>query len=98
MDHVIIMQEMAEILRGDHPGWEGNRILNAETHLALIHRDLPDEALALAENVEAHLPEFSELTGLHPDRLRWAANRLLYGVGPSPAFPDRAPDDEGVSP
>lgn len=79
MNHLAIMKEMANIIRGEHPAWGGDRILNAETFLRRIANDMPRAALDLADDLMANKSDFSDRTGLSPDRIHWAANRLRDG-------------------
>lgn len=78
LDHLEIVTECASVLRAEHSGWSalGDRIANAECYLWRIHSDMPEQAAALAADIRANLTDYSEETGLSPDRLRWMANRL----------------------
>lgn len=79
MDNLKIMQEFAQIRRGEHPSWQGDRINNSEWFLRRIRTDMPEEAKALAFDIECNLNDYSEETGL-PHRTLEQAQRFLYGI------------------
>lgn len=76
MDNLDIMKELAKILRSEHDGWRGDRIENAECFIRSVKDDLPEYAAVLVRDIEANVTDFSEETGLSPDRIKWAARRL----------------------
>lgn len=78
LDHLTIMQEFAQIRRGEHPAWCGDRINNSEFFLRQIRRDMPEEAKAIAYDIERNLDAYSEETGL-PQRTLEQAQRFLCG-------------------
>jgi len=79
LDHLTIMQEFAQIRRGEHAAWTGDRINNGECFLRQIRRDMPEEATAIAYDIECNLDAYSEETGL-PHRTLEVAQRYLYGM------------------
>lgn len=66
MNHLDLMQEFAQILRGDHPAWGGSRIMNGYAFLRRIADDSPEVAEALASDVERNVNDFVEETGVSP--------------------------------
>jgi len=60
------LKEYALIVRGNHTGWSGDRILNGEFFASTIRRDTPEEAARLAADVKANLKDLSDETGLPP--------------------------------
>jgi hypothetical protein len=76
MDNLKVMQELAKILQGDHAGWSGDRIENAECFLRSVKNDFPEHVAILVRDIEANITDFSEETGLSLDRIKWAARRL----------------------
>jgi hypothetical protein len=78
INHLDVMQEFATIIRGEHPGWSGDKRENAGFFLRTLRNDMPEQAKALAFDVECNLNDFSELTGL-PHRTLEQAQRVLYG-------------------
>ncbi len=78
-DHLEAAKEAVMILRGDHPAWHGDRILNSETFLRRIGRDFRNGA-AFADDLRGNAADYSTLTGVSPDRIVWMANRVMEGV------------------
>ncbi len=76
--HIEVAQEAVSILRGAHPAWKGDRILNAETFLRNVGRDF-GMSRAFADDLESSADEFSELLGVSPERVLWMANRVREG-------------------
>lgn len=79
LDHLSIMREFAQIRRGEHPAWSGDRINNSEFFLRQIRLDMPEEAKAIACDIECNLDDYSEETGL-PQRTLEQAQRFLCGI------------------
>lgn len=77
LDHATVAKELAAILRHEHPGWRGDKIMNAETFLYMLAHDMPEQAKALADDMQANVTTFSDITGLSPDRIKWAVNRIV---------------------
>ena len=77
LDHATVAKELAAILRHEHPGWQGDKIMNAESFLYMLARDMPEQAKALADDMQANVTAFSDITGLSPDRIKWAVNRIV---------------------
>lgn len=84
MNHTEIVNELGRILRGDHPGWEGDRRANGYAFLARIVRDMPDEAKALGVDIARNVSDFAEETGVSPGTLRLAARVLLGDLDGGP--------------
>lgn len=74
------VRELAKIIRGEHPNWRGDRVLNAETFL----RDFRDQDLAAAnamgQAIEEDISYFSKQTDLPFKRLHQMANLLCKRV------------------
>lgn len=70
-----ILNEVALILRGEHPGWEGDSVWNAETYLNRFVNDF-DNASEVATDIENNLNAASEVSGLSPNRCQWIVNRI----------------------
>lgn len=71
-----ILKETALILRGEHPAWEGDPVLNAETFLMRFAKDCPHLSHQIANDIAKNLNEASEISGLHPNRCQWIVNRI----------------------
>lgn len=80
LDHLEAMKECVSIRRGEHPGWKGDSVLNADTFLERIGCDMPDEAEALAADLDANPGDYSAELGISPDRVHYYANRLRDGI------------------
>lgn len=80
MNHLEIMRECVSIRRSEHPGWRGDSVLNADTFLERIGRDMPGEAEALALDLCKNANDFSDELGISTDRVRYYANRLRDGI------------------
>ena len=76
MGNLELVNEVASILRAEHPGWKGDRIENAEFFLWQLKADFPEDAAVLAEDIRQNAEDYSLLTGLPPDRIHWVAQRL----------------------
>ena len=63
------MTELALIARGEHPAWKGDAARNAESFVWRIANDMPDEARALADDLENNIGAVCEETGLPPRRV-----------------------------
>jgi hypothetical protein len=83
-EHLEMMTECVQIRQGEHPGWSGDPVLNADTFCRQIGSDTPEEAEALATDLEANAEAFSEALGMSPDRVRYYANRVREGIASSP--------------
>jgi len=72
-----VLNELAQILRGEHPGWEGDRRANAYRFLTRAADTNPTQAkvdgLALAESILT----YAEHTGISPSTLRQTAAIFL---------------------
>ncbi len=87
LDHATVAKELAAILRHEHPGWQGDKIMNAETFLRMLAHDMPEQAKAFADDMQANVNAFSDITGLSPDRIKWAVNRIVERL---PRYPSSA--------
>lgn len=74
MDH---LNELGRILRGESPGWEGDRRANGYHFLVRLADEMPEEAKALAEDILRNVADFAEETGISPSTLRRACQVLL---------------------
>jgi hypothetical protein len=78
--YIPTLREFAKIIRGEHPNWRGDRILNAETFL----RDFRDQDLAasnaMGQAIEEDISYFSKQTDLPFKRLHQMANLLCKRV------------------
>lgn len=72
------LEEFARIVRGEHPGWKGDRRHNGGVFLYERRREDPVAAKALAFALECKMGAFSEATGL-PLRTLEQAQRVLDG-------------------
>jgi hypothetical protein len=79
-DHLKTLNEMAQIIRGLHPRWGGDRILNAETFLRDYRDQNIEEALTMGLDIEANINHFSQETHLPFKRLHQVANFLCKRV------------------
>jgi ribosomal protein S18 acetylase RimI-like enzyme len=78
--HLPIMRECMSIRRGEHPGWSGDRVLNAETFLARFAMRDRARGAALADDLLARPQRFSRELGISPGRVEFYAERLREGV------------------
>ena len=79
MDHLIIMKEFAQIIRGEHHAYRGDRRYNGGFFLRTIQNDMPEEAKSIAFDIECNLNSYMDETGL-PERTLIQAQRVLYGM------------------
>lgn len=75
--HLDILRTYASIRRGERPGWEGDRVLNAEFYVRRESGRLGDAAaLALAADLEENVTAYSDEVGVPPSRIRWIASEV----------------------
>jgi len=84
LNHLDLMQEFAQIIRGDHPAWGGSRNMNGYAFLRRIADDSPEVAEALACDVERNVDDFVEETGVSP-RIMALVPSILRGLRVSPS-------------
>lgn len=77
--HLPVMQEFAQIIRGEHSDWNGDRRLNASVFLRAFRDKMVDQAEDLAHDIQCNLDDYSLETGL-PQRTLEQATRILLGV------------------
>lgn len=77
-DHVELVKEYAQIVRGEHPRWEGDRVRNAESFAFSIGAD-NDDALELVRSLGIAEREYSLLTGLPSGSLRRMSAQIKRG-------------------
>lgn len=70
LDTLAVLTEYAQIRRGEHPGWSGDPVLNGEAFARRVGRDFGPDAYALCADVEAHVSDLSDLTGLPPSSVK----------------------------
>ena len=80
LDHTNFMRELVSILRGEHPGWEGDRIYNAEFFLRTLAMDFPHHAAELVAGLRANVQDYSDFLGISPNSVSWVANRIDEAV------------------
>ena len=61
-----VLSEYAKVIRDAHPGWRGDRIANAGAFLRRIVSDMPEDALALANDMERNADLICLEIGLSP--------------------------------
>jgi hypothetical protein len=71
-----VLKEVALILRGEHPAWEGDSVWNAETYLHRFSKDMSKCAQNVALDINKNPYEASEISGLHPNRIQWIFHRI----------------------
>jgi hypothetical protein len=69
------VSELALIIRGEHPAWEGDRIANAELFCHRVARDF-DETRSIADDIERNIHALSDSHGMSPSGMRWTVNRI----------------------
>ena len=74
-----VAREYARIVRGEHPGWEGDATLNAESFALGVGREYPGDAPIIAASLRDSSREISLLTGLPPSSLERIARYVLRG-------------------
>lgn len=79
LNHLDTVKEFAQIVRGEHTGWSGDRRRNGGHFLYIIAKDMPEQAKELAWDIECNLADYIEETGL-PERTLVQAQRVLYGL------------------
>jgi hypothetical protein len=80
LNNADIMKECISIRRGEHPGWKGDRVSNAEAFLFRISYDMPEDAIILADDLDKNVSDYSDLLGIPPVMVNYYANRLREGV------------------
>lgn len=83
MSHLELIQEVADILRGEHHAYAGlsDPYTNAEAFLHQVGRDLePVDSYILVEDLLNNAGDYSNLVGLSPDRIQWCARRISQGA------------------
>lgn len=88
-DHVETVREYARIVRGEHPGWKGDPVLNGES-FAFRLGSTCDDATEIVRSVGIAEREYSLLTGLPPGSLRRFSAQIKRGI--------RASARQGTSP
>jgi hypothetical protein len=73
---VEFLNEYANIRRGLHPGWEGDRVLNAESFIWRTARHQPKAAAEISADLLRDASAASELSGISPSRIKFIANEL----------------------
>lgn len=79
LDHLNTVKEFAQIVRGEHAGWSGDRRSNGGFFLYSIRKDMPEQAKDLAYDIECNMTDYMNETGL-PERTLVQAQRVLYGM------------------
>jgi hypothetical protein len=79
LNHHDTMTELAQIIRGQHSGWSGDKRENAGCFLRIIRDDFPEDAKTLAFDIECNSSAYIESTGL-PERTLFQASRILFGL------------------
>ncbi len=77
LDHLATVRELADIVRGEHPGWEGDRRCNGGAFLRRIRNDMPEAAAALAADIGRNLMDFATETGISPRTLELTRRVLV---------------------
>jgi hypothetical protein len=67
--------EIAGILRGTHPRYIGDSVLNAERFIKRFCDDFED-CQEVGDDIKRNIKEASEISLLSPDRLSWIVNRI----------------------
>lgn len=79
-DHVALVQEYADIRRGERPGWEGDSVANGESFAFRLGYGSPDDAMELVRSLGINETQYALLTGLPPGSLRRMSARLRAGA------------------
>lgn len=79
INHLDTINEFAAIVRGEHPGWTGDRRENGGAFLRIIRNDMPEAAKELAFDIECNLNDYVAETGL-PERTLIQAQKVLFGL------------------
>lgn len=79
IDGMETMKEFALIIRQQHPAWKGDRVLNGGAFLRKIFLDMPEDAKALAFDLECNAKDYSEETGI-PEQRIFQASKVLFGL------------------
>lgn len=74
-----LLRLYATVQRGEHPRWGGDRVANGDALLAEFAHTRPEAAIVLAA-LESNIHGYSQETGLSPDRVRYAVERLREGL------------------
>lgn len=75
-----LLNEYAKILRGEHPGWKGDAVLNGERFAFEIGR-LHDDADDIAKSASSSRRELSILSDLPPSSVDRFVARIRRGIG-----------------
>lgn len=76
LNHLAIVKELGQILRHEHSGWRGDGRANGSAFLLRIRRDMPAEAVALADDLHNNQMDFANETGVSPRTILIAAGVL----------------------
>ncbi len=76
IDHLATMTELGQILRGEHPAWEGDSRANGGAFLRRIRNDMPEEAARLALDLERNTNDFAVEANVSPRSVLIAAGVL----------------------
>lgn len=64
-----ILGELAQILRGDHPRWQGDRRANGCSFLIQVINTKQKSAIVLGQYIERYIDNFITTTGISPNTL-----------------------------
>jgi len=70
------LKEYASILTGEHPGYKGDRYVNAEYFMYKTCGDIPKEFMNIIQELKDNPTTASEISGLHINRI---AGIVAYG-------------------
>lgn len=76
-DDRFLVQELALILRGEHPAWEGDRRANGTAFLKRMILGTPSVAATLGADIGRNVNHYSNVSGISPSTLRLAARILI---------------------
>lgn len=79
VDLLKLMVECVSIRHGEHPGWRGDSVANAEDFMWRFGYSTPDEALVFADELVKNSCDYSIVLGVPECRFRIYANCLRSG-------------------
>ena len=83
---VDFLAELALIVRGKHPAWEGDSCMNADSFVKRFARDFPEDASNILNDINSNLSAASEVSGLPPRRLLISTKTLRDANAPVEDF------------
>ena len=99
LNATMLMGYYAMVVRGEHPGWEGDRIVNGDFLLHQFARTHTEARTVMASIIERAEEFTTDPVGLSPERVQYAINRIAEALPSLVDAPDNTEeDDESCAP